>query len=586
MLVRKKTRLEKEAERILQEAAASVVGSDTDIDEFALHAPEHFNLVRWLKENCYIQKKGGGTIPFDDWWPVQKKIAALIVKMFALGIPVVLVILKSRQLGVSTIIRAVIFALTRHHQHTTGLLVAQTRETTKSIFREVKTLLECLPKEEKDRLPVESGEAGVTELRYKHPWMSQMLVRVKEAGMRNQMVNYAHFSECDLIPEFMSLWSALLAAVPKPEVNPKTLVVAETTVKGKRQFYRLWKQAQDPKSGMIPLFIGLKEDPTARIPLEPGEVLELDEEEQAFMDKHSVEPPLMKWIQRTLRKECLGDWNLLNSEYPIDAEVAFGSGVGEYFKEILIKAHTESAPNHIFRGTLHFENDWSPRVISKPLAYGPITIWEEPEAGVSYAMGVDVGHGIFRDYTVGYVKRCDTKVTVAQFRSNKIEPGSAAIDIYLLGAYYGFPLLGVENNGPGLAMLTVLKDGHLEVPQTISGYPALYYHTQVDSKTHVEHQRMGYATTGKSKTSVLERLRMNYNNGGIVEVSRDLLWEMDGFFYDSITKECVQVNQDPASKMYHDDCVMAEAIAYEMAHEMTSHTYCRPPKITYHGVVQ
>jgi hypothetical protein len=576
-----KSRVERRAEKLLRERAEMVVeGDDGEVSSPQIR---HLNVVRWLKENCWIQKKGGGTIRFDKWRPAQKRVAAIIVKLFALGIPGILVILKTRQLGISTVIQAIIFALLRMRPNTTGIVVAQTREATKGIFKNVKTHYDFLPKAEKDLLPVERGESGILELKYKTPWLSQFIVRVGEKGVRSQMVNFAHVSECDTIRDFKSVWSALLAAVPKKEVEPFTLIVAETTAKGKREFHSLWKQAQDPKNGMIPLFIGLLDDETARVPLEPGEVLDLSEEEAAYQEKYKLDDEQIKWVQQRL-SEMFGDWNLFNSEYPIEADLAFGSGVGEFFKDAKIKEHLASARAPIFRGRIEYKDARSPKLKLTELPYGETTIWEHPLPGVRYVIGGDVGHGIFRDYTVAFVKRCDTRRTVAQWRTNKIAPGRAAVDLFCLGAYYRYPLMGIENNGPGIAMLTILQDGHSEFPQTKSGYPALYYQVSIDKKIQVESQRFGFATTGKSKTAVLEAYRNMYNTGIIPVDSKELLWEMDGFFYDSITRECAQSNQDPQSKMYHDDCVVAEAIAYAMTLESDRGSYCPAPEVWHYGV--
>jgi len=79
----------------------------------------------------------------------------------------------------------------------------------------------------------------------------------------------------------------------------------------------------------------------------------------------------------------------------------------------------------------------------------PLRIWELPQAGAKYCMGVDVAEGIEADYSVVWINRIGLQDThVATYRSNTIAPWFLADVCNLLGRWYNTALAAVEYNIP------------------------------------------------------------------------------------------------------------------------------------------
>lgn len=88
-----------------------------------------------------------------------------------------------------------------------------------------------------------------------------------------------------------------------------------------------------------------------------------------------------------------------------------------------------------------------------------LTDWEiePPQKGVQYAIGVDVSAGIGRDYSVAYVLSKKTRRPVYIFRSNEATPVILARRLQHLAAYYHNALVLVESNSWGLPVLNELR---------------------------------------------------------------------------------------------------------------------------------
>jgi hypothetical protein len=216
------------------------------------------------------------------------------------------------------------------------------------------------------------------------------------------------------------------------------------------------------------------------------------------------------------------------------------------------------------QGFLRFVPDGisdGPEFVASP--EGPLRVWKLPEPSSSYSLGMDVGEGVGADYTVIHVICNETCEVVATYRSNRVRAESAGVDAYLLGAYYGFGLLGIERNGPGLAALAVCERGLAEYPE-LTGYPNLYYHTYTDRKIPEETRRLGWITNRTTKEAMLSRLAQVVADRGLTIYGRITLLEMQGFVWDAEKKTFRQNYKSPDSRLTHDDEIMALAIANEM----------------------
>ena len=84
-------------------------------------------------------------------------------------------------------------------------------------------------------------------------------------------------------------------------------------------------------------------------------------------------------------------------------------------------------------------------------------IWEEPVEGCEYLMTADVARGDGSDYSVAHVFEVQSMRQVAEYQG-KITPDMFAPHLYSIGQEYNNALLVIENNSLGIGVLSRLRD--------------------------------------------------------------------------------------------------------------------------------
>ena len=87
------------------------------------------HLKPWM-EQLVIQKKDLSVEPLkvpDPEWPAQAALCAEIERQYNLGLPVRIIILKARQMGLSTAVEGVLFNWCFIHPGTRSLVIAHER---------------------------------------------------------------------------------------------------------------------------------------------------------------------------------------------------------------------------------------------------------------------------------------------------------------------------------------------------------------------------------------------------------------------------------------------------------------------------
>jgi hypothetical protein len=125
-----------------------------------------------------------------------------------------------------------------------------------------------------------------------------------------------------------------------------------------------------------------------------------------------------------------------------------------------------------------------------------------PVQGRQYVAGVDVGQGVGRSDSVVSVWDAETMEKVGRWSSNTLMPSDFADGLFLWGAWIGgkggVPLLVIESNGPGTAVIMRLRK---------LGYTRMYRHVDMDSARPKVSDEYGWHSTRTSKREVLETYR-------------------------------------------------------------------------------
>jgi hypothetical protein len=175
------------------------------------------------------------------------------------------------------------------------------------------------------------------------------------------------------------------------------------------------------------------------------------------------------------------------------------------------------------------------------LEAGGLLIWREPIEGREYIMGVDAAEGVGEVgdnscFQIIDVASCEQ---VAEFYSNECPNHIFAQICASVANMYNQALLIVENEKCGMTVLSKLEHD--------INYENLYY---------TDGTKAGIKTTKSSKPMFLDALRTRLLTKSMAMRSRRIVHELKHFLYDEKTKTA-----KPASKIYHDDGIMAMCLA-------------------------
>jgi hypothetical protein len=233
-------------------------------EEASLMGKNPFNLIK--HGFLTIKTKSQG---IQKLYPntVQKKFVETVEKLFFSGKPVRILVLKARQMGISTIIEAIIYAFTSRMRGINSFVIADDLEGANYIFEMQKMFQEYLDKHLKPRTKASNekklGFAGLN---------SQILIDTADNPNigRKYTIQFAHLSEgARFTKPLEEIISGLGHAVPNA---PGTMIFLETTANGYNEFYDLWLSAINGKSDWLSLFYAWHEFPEYSLPLENGQL--------------------------------------------------------------------------------------------------------------------------------------------------------------------------------------------------------------------------------------------------------------------------------------------------------------------------
>jgi hypothetical protein len=418
------------------------------------------------------------------------------------------IVLKARQMGISTWVAGRFFLKTVTQPGTLSVQVAHTQEAAEEIFRMVRRFHHELPEELRQGV-LRTSRANARSLVF--PELDSEY-RVETAGDPNAgrglTVQNLHCSEVARWPgDARATLAGLLAAMPAGGGE----VVLESTAQGAHGcFYEEWMHAE--ANGWVRHFFPWWWE--ASYCLEPGADAE-SEEERALVSKHGLTREQIAFRRRLERQFGM----LARQEYPESADDCFLASGSCVFDAEAIDRRLREVPAPM-------ERRWA----------GALQVWLKPMPGRDYVVAVDpAGGGSEGDYAAMQVLDRATGLQCAEFqgRCGLLELAERAAT---LGREYNGAMLIVERNNHGAGVLAYLT-GVLQ-------YARLF---QQDGQA-------GWLTTAMSRPRVLQEVERLLGEGAAIVMSSRLLREMKTFVRDAR-------GRTGAAQGQHDDLVMAMGIA-------------------------
>jgi hypothetical protein len=417
------------------------------------------------------------------------------------------IILKARQMGVTTWIAGRFFLKTITHPGTVTIQVAHTQEAAEQIFRIVHRFLDRLPE------PLRQGALKTAKRNMRRIAIPELDSEylVETAGDRNAgrglTITNLHCTELARWPgDAAEIFYGLQATLA-----PDGELALESTPNGASGCF--WKEWQDAEqtSTIQHFFPWWYEATYVGTPVEEGS---LTETEQELMKKHTLSPAQIAYrrqIQRNFR-------TLARQEFAEDADACFLAS-GECIFEV------DAIEKRL-------------REVREPMVKrrnGRLRVWLPRQDHHSYLVAVDpAGGGTDGDYSAMEVVDMETGLQCAELEEH-LGPLDTAREAAELAREYHDALLVVERNNHGSGVLAHLE-GH---------YGRVYTHD--DGKP-------GFLTSTATRPWMISQLGKvlvenpeKFNSDRLLRQCRSFVRKADG--------------GSGAQAGEHDDCVMAMAIA-------------------------
>lgn len=483
------------------------------------------------------------------------------------------IVLKARQMGMSTYTEGKIFHETANDKYVRSLIVAHEEKASVNLFNMSKLYYEELPDVIR---PVKKYNNGKI-LSFENPSNDESEKR-KNPGLRSNITiatagsgdigrsstpTKLHISELAFFPDARTSMLGLLQGVP---VTLETFVIYESTANGIGDyFHEQWRMAVSGESDFIPVFLPWFTDSTytsefssdAELKAFADEVNYTHKDgngnvvytyEHNLMEKHNLTYGQLKWRRWAIRNKCGGDEEHFQQEYPSTPEEAFlATGRPKFNIRSLKQYQTQTKPP-LTRGYL-FEENGNVKFVEDDKGY--ISVWQRPELGVYYAIGADVAEGtIDGDYSCGIVGDPENMDVVAMWHGH-IDPDLFGKELVKLARWYNNAYLGVEANNHGLTTLNAIKKEE---------YWNIYFQKQFDKISQSQSQKIGWTTSSRTKPLMIDKLAQFVREKWIGIPSDLILSEMFTYIIEDNGSTNAQVG-------CHDDTTMAFAIWLQLALE-------------------
>ena len=490
------------------------------------------------------------------------------------------IVLKARQMGLSTLFEGLIFQDTSTKENKNALIIAHEESASSNLFQMSKLFYENLPDEIRPMkkysngkvLAFENPETDESKKKNNPGLRSKITIATAGAGEvgRSSTIHSLHASEVAFFPDAKTTMLGLLQAVPD---EPNTLVVLESTANGIGDwFHEMWQKASKGENEFTPIFLPWFIDPGYSRPFRSkeerenfisevisthqdinGEVIHTYEEE--LMKKHNLTYEQLNWRRWTIKNKCQGDEELFMQEYPSTPEEAFLSTGRPKFPIKILRDYQNITRKPEYRGYL--KEDESGVITLQNEDKGYVHIWEKPIQGRTYSIGADVAEGLLHgDYSAGVVFDDETFDMVAMWHGH-IDPDLFGGELVKLGKYYNYAYLGVEGNNHGLTTLTTIKK--LE-------YWNLFFSKNYDKISDSQSKKVGWYTTSRTKPLMIDKLTEFIREKYLGIFSDMIIGEMFTYVIDD-------KGSTNAQSGCNDDTVMACAIALQLLLEHKGENY-------------
>lgn len=453
--------------------------------------PQYF-----IRKHCYIQHPIRGRVLFDLYKYQDDAINDFIEHDYN-------IILKGRQIGISTVVACLSLWLMLFHKDKNILVIATKQDTAKNLITKVRYAYDHLPV----WLQVECTENNKLSLRFKNGSTIKASTAAGDSG-RSEALSLLILDEAAFIKNAEEIW---VAALPTLSTGGKAILISTPNGVG-NFFHRTYVKAEQ----------GLTEKKGEEdVRFHP---IKLDwrvhpERNQAWRDK-------MGQIQgeREARQE-------FDAEFIGSGNTVIDADLIEWYAQT-----TQQEP------------------IYKMGMDGNVWVWENPDYTRQYIVVADVARGDGADYSTFHVLDIETVRQVAEYRGQlgTTDFGHLLVEI---ATKYNDALLVVERENVGWAVLqTIIDRGYKNLFYMSKDHKVVETERTLSNRYYGEENKMlpGFGTTSKTRPLIISKLDTYMREKAVEIRSKRLIEELRVFIWEN--------HKAQAMEGYNDDLVMAMCI--------------------------
>lgn len=346
--------------------------------------------VYFIKNYTKIQHPTRGTIPFDTYDFQDDCVDAFQAHRLN-------IILKSRQLGLSTICAAYAVWMSIFQKDKTTLVIATKLATAQNFIKKVAIVLQNLPK----WLLLPRFEPSKTAINFSNGSSIKAVPTSDDAG-RSEALSLLIIDEAAFIRDFDDIWTGLS---PTFSTGGNAIILSTPNGVG-GQYYNLWMGAEAGENGFNPIRIMWDQHP---------------EHDQEWFDKETRNLPKKKIAQ-------------------------------EYLCDFIASGDTFLQPTELELLRVNIQQP-----IEKAGDKRGVWIWSYPVPGRQYVLSADVARGDARDFSAFHMIDVEDCEVAAEYMG-KIAPEKLADLLAEWGKKYNDALIVPENNTFGYFVCTKLRD--------------------------------------------------------------------------------------------------------------------------------
>jgi hypothetical protein len=461
------------------------------------------------------------------------------------------VILKGRQLGITTISLALDLYWQFTHPGWQGTLVADTEEN-RDMFRSTLAMyMEGLPKEYK--IPLVAHNRNQMVLKNRSRLFYQIAGNKSRLG-QGKAITYLHGTETASWGNEEGLASLIASLAEK---NSERLYMFESTAQGFNMFHDMYKTAKRAKTQRA-IFCGWWRNEFYSVAGD-SQIYKvywdgkLKSEEKEWVKEIKklygvdINSRQMAWWRWKMH-EGIKDETLMYQEFPPTEDYAFVMTGTSFFSHTRC---TEAAKQSKKRDYEDYRYSFGQlfqdtEVLRSTERLSTLRVWEQPIDSAYYVIGADPAYGSsdWADRFCIQVFRCyaDGLDQVAEFATSELNTYQFAWVIAHLAGAYKNSTLNLEVNGPGQAVINEIRNlkrmassmggpmGHGLMD--VLGSMQNYIWRRNDTLGGLSNS-LGYVTTASSKERMLNYMKDYFERDMMRVYSMELLEEMKGIVRDS-----------------------------------------------------